>query len=192
MAVLSFHFWTRRFGADPAVVGRKVILKNQPFTVVGVTSPGFFGESVGRAPDIWVPLTWQPTFDGGRSLLDRANVGWLRVMGRLHPGMTREQAAAAMAVSLARVKTDPTDVGRFTRGLATIRVSEGSQGLSGFRESVLTAVADSRRRRRRRPADRVRECLVPIARAGNSAAARDGDPARHRRRPPAVDPAVPY
>ena len=81
-----------------------------------------------------MPLTWQPTFDGGRSLLDRANVGWLRVMGRLHPGMTREQAAAAMAVSLARVKTDPTDVGRFTRGLATIRVSEGSQGLSGFRD----------------------------------------------------------
>lgn len=134
IAVLSFHFWTRRFAADPAIIGRNVVLKNQPFTVVGVTRPGFFGESVGRAPDIWVPLTWQPQFDGGRSLLDRPNVGWLRVMGRLRPGMTRERAAAAMAVSLARVKTDPSDVGTFARGLATIRVSDGSQGLAGFRE----------------------------------------------------------
>ena len=41
VAVLSFHFWTRRFAADPAVVGRSVVLKNQPFTVVGVTSPRF-------------------------------------------------------------------------------------------------------------------------------------------------------
>jgi predicted permease len=133
-AVLSFHFWMRRFAADPAVIGRTVILKNQPFAVVGVTRPGFFGESVGRAPDIWVPLTWQPRFDGGRSLLDRPNVGWLRVMGRLRPGMTRDRAAVAMAVSLARVKTDPGEVGRFARGLATIRVSDGSQGLPGFRE----------------------------------------------------------
>jgi predicted permease len=134
VAVLSFGFWTRRFAADPAVLGRDVILKNQPFTVVGVTNPGFFGESVGRAPDIWVPLTWQPRFDGGMSLLDRPNVGWLRVMGRLGPGVTRDQAAAALKVSLTRTKTDPGDLGKFTRGIATIRVSDGSQGLSGFRE----------------------------------------------------------
>jgi predicted permease len=134
LAVLSFGFWTRRFAANPAVIGRDVILKDQPFTVVGVTSPGFFGESVGRAPDIWVPLTWQPRFDRGMSLLDRPNVGWLRVMGRLRPGLTRHQAGAALAVSLARVKADPGDLGKFTRGIATIRVSDGSQGLSGFRE----------------------------------------------------------
>jgi predicted permease len=134
VAVLSFGFWTRRFAADPAVLGRDVILKNQPFTVVGVTNPGFFGESVGRAPDIWVPWPCQPRFDRGMSLLDRPNVGWLRVMGRLGPGVTRDQAAAVLKVSLARVKTDPGDLGKFTRGIATIRVSDGSQGLSEFRE----------------------------------------------------------
>jgi predicted permease len=134
LAVLNFDFWTRRFAANPAIIGRDVILKNQPFTVVGVTSPGFFGESVGRSPDIWVPLTWQPRLDRGMSLLDRPNVGWLRVMGRLRPGMTREQAAASLGVSLARIKADPADLGKFTRGVATIRVSDGSQGLEGFRE----------------------------------------------------------
>ena len=134
VAVLNFDFWTRRFAANPAIIGRDVILKNQPFTVVGVTSPGFFGESVGRSPDIWVPLTWQPRLDRGMSLLDRPNVGWLRVMGRLRPGTTRDQAAAALGVSLARMKADPGDVGKFTRGIPTIRVSDGSQGLEGFRE----------------------------------------------------------
>ena len=131
---LNFDFWTRRFAANPAIIGREIVLKNQPFTVVGVTSPGFFGESVGRSPDIWVPLTWQPRLDRGMSLLDRPNVGWLRVMGRLRPDMTRDQAAAALGVSLARMKADPGDPGKFTRGIATIRVSDGSQGLEGFRE----------------------------------------------------------
>jgi predicted permease len=134
LAVLKFDFWARRFAANPAVIGRDVILKHQPFTVIGVTSRGFFGEAVGRAPDIWVPLTWQPQFDRGMSLLDRPNVGWLRVMGRLRPETTRDQAAAAMAVSLARVKAEPGDLGKSTRGIAAIGVSDGSQGLSGFRE----------------------------------------------------------
>ena len=48
--------------------------------------------------------------------------------------MTRDQAAAALGVSLARMKADPGDLGKFTRGIATIRVSDGSQGLEGFRE----------------------------------------------------------
>jgi predicted permease len=134
VAVLSFDFWTRGFAANPAIIGRDVFLKSQSFTIVGVTSRGFFGESVGRAPDIWVPLTWQPQFDRGMSLLDRPNVGWLRVMGRLAPGMTRDQAAAALRVSLARVKADPGDLARFARGIASIRVTDGSRGLEQFRE----------------------------------------------------------
>jgi predicted permease len=135
VAVLSFSFWKRRFAADPAVIGRNITLKNLPFTVVGVTSPGFFGEAVGRAPDVWVPLTWQPRFDGGRSLLDRSNVGWLRVMGRLRPGMTHQHAAAALDVALARLRADPTELAKSAGHLATIRPSDGSRGLSQFRES---------------------------------------------------------
>jgi predicted permease len=134
-AVLSHAFWKRRFAADPAVIGRDVVLKGQPFTIVGVTRPEFFGEAVGREPDMRVPLRWQPLFDGGRSLLDQPNVGWLRVMGRLRPGVTGEQASAAAAVMLAALDNDSTDLGRSSRGIQqAIRVSDGSQGLSDFRQ----------------------------------------------------------
>ena len=94
------------------MIGGRISLKDQPFTIVGVTRPGFFGESVGRAPDVWVPLVMQPRFDRGMSLLERPNVGWLRVMARLRPGMTPQQADAALAVSLASHQSDTTAFGK--------------------------------------------------------------------------------
>jgi len=56
VAALSYSFWQRRFAGDPAVIGKVVSLKKQPFTIIGVTAPEFFGAEVGRAPDIWAPL----------------------------------------------------------------------------------------------------------------------------------------
>src|SRR5882724_12060211 len=56
VAVISYGFWKRRFARDYSVIGRRSTLNDLPFTIIGVTPPEFFGESVGRAPDIWVPL----------------------------------------------------------------------------------------------------------------------------------------
>ena len=123
VAVLSHSFWRRRFAGDPGVIGDRVLIKGQPITIVGVSPPGFFGEAVGRAPDIWVPLVMQPRFDRGMSLLERPNVGWLRVVGRLRPEATRETVAAAIAVVLGRIQS-----GSF------VRASDGSRGLPEFRE----------------------------------------------------------
>ena len=56
VAVISHAYWTRRFGAEPGVVGRAITVNHVPFTIVGVTPPAFFGVQPGRTPDVWVPM----------------------------------------------------------------------------------------------------------------------------------------
>ena len=98
-AVISNEFWKRRFGGDPEVPGRTIVLKSGVLTVIGVAPAGFFGDSVGDRPDAWVPAAMQAWVLPGREWLhDRPGsyekVMWLRVFGRLRPGVTRERAQA--------------------------------------------------------------------------------------------------
>ncbi len=133
VAVLSYSFWQRRFAGDPAVVGASLVIKRQPVTIVGVAPSGFFGESVGRAPDVWVPLVMQPRFAQGMSLLERPNVGWLRVVGRLRPGATGSTADAALGVTVTGIQSEATEFSQYARRIG-LRTSDGSRGLPEFRE----------------------------------------------------------
>ncbi len=85
VVVLSQGLWRRRFGADPGLLGKPVILAGEPYTVVGVMPRGF--EFVPEA-DLWTPL--QPVIRSN----DQAN--YLACLGRLKPGVTAEQARAEM------------------------------------------------------------------------------------------------
>jgi len=133
VAVLSYDFWQRRFAGDVSVIGKGVTLKSHPFTIIGVTPPAFFGEAVGRAPDIWAPLMMQPTFDRGQSYLGDANMGWLRVMARLKPGVSVAQAQASLGLALEGIKAEPDDLGRSARNVARIELPPGGRGLADFR-----------------------------------------------------------
>jgi predicted permease len=98
-AVLSHRYWQRRFGGDPGVVGRQINLNNVAFTVVGVTPPGFDGAmQVGSSQDVTIPIAWEPALsvERERSRMHGAGVWWLRLMGRLKPGATAEQARAEL------------------------------------------------------------------------------------------------
>ena len=98
VAVLSHAFWTKRFAKDASIVGKQVNINNVAFTVAGVTPPGFIGTSdVGVSYDVTIPLAWEPHVEGDRSYLSGAGIWWLRLMGRLQPGATMEQARAALA-----------------------------------------------------------------------------------------------
>jgi len=59
VAVISYGCWERRFGRDPNVVGRKLIVNGMPLQVVGVAAQGFFGAQVGAAPEFWLPTAMQ-------------------------------------------------------------------------------------------------------------------------------------
>ncbi len=87
VAVLSHRVWQNTYASDASVVGSTFFIEGHPFTVIGVTPPGFFGETLrSDPPDIWVPLQQEPMVDGERSLLHQSVAAWLRMMGRLRPG----------------------------------------------------------------------------------------------------------
>ena len=85
--VMSHHTWQAEYGADPAVVGSTFIVEGHPFTVIGVTPPGFFGETLrSDPPDIMIPVQQEPMIAGDGTLLHQSTGAWLRLIGRLRPG----------------------------------------------------------------------------------------------------------
>ncbi len=102
-AVISYGFWQRRFGRDPAAIGSRIVLDDVPFTVVGVAPQGFFGFEVGTNPDVWWPIRMTPSVDGQADALTSKGSTWVTVMGRLKPAATREQASAELNVIYRRI-----------------------------------------------------------------------------------------
>ncbi len=87
VVVMSHQTWQAEYGSDPSVVGSTFIVEGHPFTVIGVTPPGFFGETLrGDPPAIWIPVQQEPLIDGDGALLHQSVGAWLRVIGRLRPG----------------------------------------------------------------------------------------------------------
>ena len=131
LAVISYAFWERRFARDSSAVGKRITLDGQPFTIIGVAAPEFFGEEVGQAPDMWVPLMMQPGFDRGMSRLDQPHNSWLRVMARIEPGITEARTRAALAVFLAQLQAEPEDLD--VRSHSRLDVQPGDKGFSELR-----------------------------------------------------------
>jgi predicted permease len=103
LAVLSHGYWQRQFGSDPSVVGRSIDLQGQPFTIVGVAQPEFFGLEPGKEIDITVPLMMQQAIMPGTPLLSSPNARWLRLIGRRQPGQTLAQVQADLSVRWSRL-----------------------------------------------------------------------------------------
>jgi putative ABC transport system permease protein len=92
VALLTYGFWRTQFGGNPNIVGRSIQLNNSSVTIIGVL-PGSFEFAPAGATQIWVPLHL-----GNFYLAQRRNYGWLRVIGRLAPGVTAAQAHAEMNI----------------------------------------------------------------------------------------------
>lgn len=96
LVVLSHGFWARRFGMDRGIIGQAIRVNSSLMTVIGVAPKGFFGVDVGRAPDIYLPLTMKaqatPTWD----MFEKRDAHYIHVLGRLKPGISREQAQASL------------------------------------------------------------------------------------------------
>jgi putative ABC transport system permease protein len=90
VVVLSHRLWTRRFGADPAIVNRDVRLDGRPYRVIGVMPAAF--DFTNDAEELWVPIALLPE---DRTNFDRH---YLQVVARIRPGMTLEEAQAPLVV----------------------------------------------------------------------------------------------
>ena len=89
VAVISFNFWQRRFGADPGIVGQTIRLNDYPFTIIGVAPQGFQGLEVGVAPDVRIPLMMdgQVRPKPGTPIFELRGNMWLGVIARLKSGV---------------------------------------------------------------------------------------------------------
>jgi len=143
VAVISYGFWQRRFGLDPAVVGKNIILKDVPFTIIGVAPPGFSGFEVGRSPDLWWPLQMTPQVYPGSRILSGRTSWWLRLMGRLRPGATAAHACAELDLIFQSMLAEIAESGVGSRWTPTerrnflerkIELQSGSAGWTTLRK----------------------------------------------------------
>jgi predicted permease len=96
VAVISYGYWQRRFGKDPAVLGKTITINLTPFTIIGVTPAEFFGLQVGRSAEISVPMAMHSLVGSGANLGERRFWWNLPILGRLKPGVKLEQARAEL------------------------------------------------------------------------------------------------
>jgi predicted permease len=96
VTVLGYDFWQTKLGANPNVVNDKIIINGQTMTIVGVAPKGFEGTTLGSNPNVYVPITMRhvvtPDFNG----FTRRRSYWVYLFARLKPGVTMDQAKAAV------------------------------------------------------------------------------------------------
>jgi predicted permease len=134
VAMVSYRYWTRRFGRDPAILGRTISLSATPFTIIGITPPEFFGIEVGAAPDIFVPMMMQPAvMPVSENLLQDPNIysTWIEAVARLKPGVQTSQAAFALLPPFARNVPPPKFGGPLPK--LTIALTPAATGISALR-----------------------------------------------------------
>ncbi len=101
VAVMSYRLWQERYRSDPSVVGSVFNIDEKPFTVVGITPPDFFGDTLrNNPPDFFLPLHTQPIVDAADLDLNRADAHWLDLIGRIRPGANVRAVEAEMRVEL--------------------------------------------------------------------------------------------
>ena len=113
-AVISYGFWQREYGGNPSAIGRSVMLDGHAYDIVGVSPASFFGVEVGRTFDVAVPLCAEPLSRGARTAMDKPDVWFLAMFGRLKPGWTMERATTHVASLSAPIfqETLPTRYGQ--------------------------------------------------------------------------------
>ena len=139
VAVASYSWWTRRFGRNPFVLGKTFRFESTVYTIVGVAPPGFFGTSVGQAPDVWIPLSMEKEISPGWNGLNDNFFQSLYIIARLKPDVTVEQASANTNLLFKQilrseyVGPQPTPKELAAIQHAQIDLTSAAKGLSNFR-----------------------------------------------------------
>ena len=151
VAVISYKYWRERLAGDPAVVGKKIVINNYPFTIIGVTPPEFFGLQPGQPIDVSVPLKMIAPLRPEYAMIGTPYdvLTWptrsaFFIMGRLQPGVTATIAAARMEPLFRDAMNDearglegtPMDspLERENHRQARLQLTAGGQGLAALRE----------------------------------------------------------
>lgn len=122
VVVISYGFWQRKFGGNPRIVGSAISLSNESYTIVGVVGRSF---ATDPPADLWVPFQIDP---------NSTNLGhYFFVAGRLKPGVTLDQANAALKLTADQFRrAHPDDLG-----------PQDSFGVQPLRDSIVAGARTS-------------------------------------------------
>jgi predicted permease len=99
--VLSFQAWQGECSADPSIVGSTIFIQARPFTVIGIASPGFFGDRVTDSPpEFWIPIQTEPYVHEDSSILHHSESNWLYPLGRVRSGTNIGALQAKLSTAL--------------------------------------------------------------------------------------------
>ena len=146
VVVLSETYWRTRFASNPQVINDTLTVNGQPMTIAGVAPRGFTGTTLGSQPQVFVPLTMRGLMQPGFKGFENRRSYWAYVFARLKPGVSIEQATAAINVPYRAIVNDvevPLQQGMSAQTLAqfkakAITVVEGRRGQSDMHEEATT------------------------------------------------------
>jgi putative ABC transport system permease protein len=126
VAVVSYGLWQRRFGGDPGLVGKEILLDGQKHTVVGVMPAGF--QFLDKEISLWLPIQFT------KELLANRDSHYLNVVARMKPGVSVKQARTEIATIMSHIEHDHPSPG-FAIGSTVISLREQLSG--GVRTSLI-------------------------------------------------------
>ncbi|AXC14222.1 protein of unknown function DUF214 [Acidisarcina polymorpha] len=146
IAVLSYGYWTRRFGSDTHIIGQSILVNGHPFVIIGVGPRSFQSVQMGYVPDLYVPITMKKVMTPGEDdLLDRKSI-WMNIVGRLKPGLSATQAQAGLGPLWHALRAEEliergNSSQRFRDSFLTnshLLVLDGAKGFSPLRNNLRT------------------------------------------------------
>jgi predicted permease len=151
VVVLGYDFWRTRFGADPGIVNRTMVVNGGAMTIVGVAPSGFSGITALARPQIFVPLAMaeqvfrDPTWAG----LTARNNHWLYLFARTEPAFSRQRAAELVNIAFTGLIRDVEypalqagmrDTDRQVFQKRQILLQDGARGANGNRRQIQTVL----------------------------------------------------
>jgi predicted permease len=142
VAVVSYGYWQRRFGSDPSIVGKNIILNDHPIRIIGITPPRFYGTELARNPDIRVPMMMATVFRPvPANRLQNPRHRWMTILARRKPDVSVAQAQASLDILYHQVlAAELQELGASVnahdkeRALASrIQLDPGNQGFAHLR-----------------------------------------------------------
>lgn len=96
IAVLNYAFWETQLGSNPNVLNQQITVNGVQLTIIGVGPKGFNGTTMGSRPYVYVPITMRKTLQPQQGDMMRRNSYWVYLFARLKPGVSMDQALAAI------------------------------------------------------------------------------------------------
>jgi len=139
VTVMSYRAWQEKYGLDQSLIGSSVTINGTAMTLVGIASPGFYGDRrESDPPDFWMPLSVEPILHRENTLLRLPATAWLYLIGRLRPGTQISQVSAHMTGELQQFLSMPNNITHNQDpskvNQQVIRVSSGAAGVNAMED----------------------------------------------------------